>query len=166
VNCEQISGLARMLRAHLQAAMENIALWHERDISHSSVERVILPDAAILLHYMLRRFTGIVEGMRVYPERMAANLASSHGLPYSGTLLLAITRKGSSREAAYAAVQEQAMRCWETGTPYKDLVLGDTRITSLLSRAEIDQAFDLDHHLRHVDAIFERVFAGSEPATS
>jgi len=166
VNCEQISGLARLLRAHLQAALENVALWHERDISHSSVERVILPDAAILLHYMLRRFTGIVEGMSVYPERMAANLASSLGLACSGTLLLAVTRKGSSREAAYAAVQEQAMRCWETGRPFKELVLADPRITGLLSRAEIDEAFDLDHHLRHVDAIFERVFAGRQPASS
>ena len=158
VNCEQISGLARLLRSNLMAGMENIALWHERDISHSSVERVILPDSAILLHYMLRRFTGIADGMRVHPARMMANLESSRGLVYSGTLLLAVTRKGSSREAAYAAVQEAAMKCWETGASYKELVMKDPRITSLLSAAEIDEAFDLSHHLRHVDAIFERVF--------
>lgn len=159
VNCEQITGLARVLRGNLMAGLENVALWHERDISHSSVERVILPDSAILLHYMLHRFTGIVDGMRVHPERMMANLETSKGLVYSGTLLLAVTRKGSSREAAYAAVQEAAMKCWETGATYKELVLKDSRITSLLSRAEIDEAFDLSHHLRHVDAIFERVFS-------
>ncbi|HEY3175323.1 MAG TPA: adenylosuccinate lyase [Candidatus Polarisedimenticolia bacterium] len=159
VNCEQIAGLARLLRANLSAALENVALWHERDISHSSVERVILPDSAILLHYMLDRFTTIADGMRVYPDRMMANLDASRGLVYSGTLLLSVTRKGSTREAAYAAVQEAAMRCWETGEPYKDLVLKDKRITSLLSRGEIDEAFDLSHHLRHVDAIFERVFS-------
>jgi len=159
VNCEQISGLARLLRSNLTAGLENMALWHERDISHSSVERVILPDSAILLHYMLDRFTGIVDGMQVYPGRMLANLESSNGLVYSGTLLLAITRKGSSREDAYAAVQESAMKCWETGRPFKDLILEEPRITGLLSRSEIDEAFDLGHHLRYVDAIFERVFA-------
>jgi len=159
VNCEQISGLARLLRSNLTAGLENMALWHERDISHSSVERVILPDSAILLHYMLDRFTGIVDGMQVYPGRMLANLENSNGLVYSGTLLLAITRKGSSREDAYAAVQESAMKCWETGRPFKELILEEPRITGLLSRSEIDEAFDLGHHLRYVDAIFERVFA-------
>jgi adenylosuccinate lyase len=141
------------------AGLENVALWHERDISHSSVERVILPDATILLHYMLEKFTGVMTGLRVYPERMMANLESSRGLVYSGSLLLAVTRKGSMREEAYAAVQEAAMKCWETGTLFKDLVLQDERITARLSRREIDEAFDLDRHLRHVDAIFERVFA-------
>jgi adenylosuccinate lyase len=159
VLCEQITGLARVLRADLMAGLENIALWHERDISHSSVERVILPDATILLHYMLEKFTGVMTGLRVYPERMMANLESSRGLVYSGSLLLAVTRKGSMREEAYAAVQEAAMKCWETGTLFKDLVLQDERITARLSRREIDEAFDLDRHLRHVDAIFERVFA-------
>ncbi|HZI93100.1 MAG TPA: lyase family protein, partial [Patescibacteria group bacterium] len=162
VNAEQISGLARLLRSNLMAGMENIALWHERDISHSSVERVILPDSAILLDYMLERFTGIVDRLRVYPERMLANLESSKGLVYSGTLLLAVTRKGSSRESAYEAVQQAAMKCWESGEPgilFKDLVMKDSRITSLLSRKEIDEAFDLGHHLRNVDIIFKRVFA-------
>ena len=161
VTCEQISGLARLLRANLTAALENIALWHERDISHSSVERVIFPDSSILLHYMLSKLTWVIEGMRVFPERMSENLRSSRGLVYSGTLLLAVTKKGSSREAAYAAVQEAAMASWETGEPFKDLVLKDARITTLLSRAEIDEAFDLAHHLRHVDVIFERVFGRS-----
>jgi adenylosuccinate lyase len=159
VNCEQIAGLSRLLRGNLTAALEDVALWHERDISHSSVERVILPDSAVLLHYMLVRFTDIAGGMRVYPDRMMANLEASHGLVYSGTLLLAVTRKGVSREEAYAAVQEAAMESWETGRPYKDLVLADSRITALLSRKEIDESFDLPHHLRHVDAIFERVFS-------
>jgi adenylosuccinate lyase len=159
VLCEQITGLARVLRADLVAGLENVALWHERDISHSSVERIILPDATILLHYMLEKFTGVMTGLRVYPERMLANLESSRGLVYSGSLLLAVTRKGSMREEAYAAVQEAAMKCWETGALFKDLVLRDERITSRLSRREIDEAFDLDRHLRHVDAIFERVFA-------
>ncbi len=159
VLCEQITGLARLLRAHLVAGLENVALWHERDISHSSVERVILPDSAILLHYMLEKFTGVMEGLRVYPDRMMANLESSRGLVYSGALLLAVTRKGSSREDAYAAVQEAAMKCWETGALFKDLVLADARITSRLTRQEIDEAFSLEAHLKHVDAIFERVFA-------
>jgi len=159
VNCEQITGLARLLRTNLTAGLENVALWHERDISHSSVERVILPDSAILLHYMLEKLEGIVAGLRVYPDRMMANLESSKGLVYSGTLLLAVTRKGSSREDAYKAVQEAAMKCWEGDEPFKSLVKKDARITSLLTPSEIDEAFDLGHHLRHVDAIFERVFA-------
>ena len=159
VNCEQITGLARLLRTNLTAGLENVALWHERDISHSSVERVILPDSAILLHYMLEKLEGIVAGLRVYPDRMMANLESSKGLVYSGTLLLAVTRKGSSREDAYKAVQEAAMKCWEGDEPFKSLVKKDARITSLLTPSEIDEAFNLGHHLRHVDAIFERVFA-------
>jgi len=155
---ERISGLARVLRANSLVGLENVALWHERDISHSSVERVILPDSAILLHYMLDKFTGVMEGLRVYPDRMLVNLESSRGLVYSGALLLAVTRKGSSREDAYAAVQEAAMKCWETGALFKDLVLADARITARLTRQEIDEAFSLEAHLKHVDAIFERVF--------
>ncbi|MGH9869869.1 MAG: adenylosuccinate lyase [Candidatus Polarisedimenticolia bacterium] len=159
VLCEQIAGLARLLRSNLVAGLENVALWHERDISHSSVERVILPDSSILLDYMLDKFTGVMQGLRVYPDRMRANLESSRGLIYSGALLLAVTRKGSSREEAYAAVQEAAMKCWDTGALFKDLVLADPRITSRLTRQEIDDAFDLERHLKHVDATFERVFA-------
>jgi len=159
VTCEQVCGLARVVRGNLLAALENIALWHERDISHSSVERVILPDSAILVHYMLDRFTWVVEGMRVDPARMKANLEASHGLVFSGTLLLALTKRSASRDEAYAAVQEAAMKCWETGQPYKDLLLADRRIAAALDRKTIDEAFDLERHLRHVDAIFERVFA-------
>ena len=159
VTCEQVCGLARVVRGNLLAALENVALWHERDISHSSVERVILPDSAILVHYMLDRFTWVVEGMRVDPARMKANLEASHGLVFSGTLLLALTKRSASRDEAYAAVQEAAMKCWETGQPYKDLLLADRRIAAALDRKTIDEAFDLERHLRHVDAIFERVFA-------
>jgi adenylosuccinate lyase len=158
VVCEQISGLARLLRGNLVAGLENVALWHERDISHSSVERVILPDSAILTHYLIDRFTRVVEGMRVYPDRMKENLDSTRGLVFSGTLLLLMTEKGISREEAYAAVQETAMSCWETGRPYKEVVMESDRITGLLSRQEIDDAFDLKRHLHHVDAIFDRVF--------
>ncbi len=158
--CEQITGLARLLRANLQAALENVALWHERDISHSSVERVILPDSTILIHYMLDRMTRVVDGMTVNAQRMMENLEASRGLVFSGTLLLALTRESSSREEAYAAVQEAAMKCWETGRPFRDLVLEDARITGAIPRRAIDEAFDLDHHLRHADAIFERVFGG------
>ena len=159
VTCEQVCGLARVVRGNMLAGLENVALWHERDISHSSAERVILPDSSILVHYILDRFTWVVEGMRVDPGRMKANLEASHGLVFSGTLLLALTRRSASRDEAYAAVQEAAMKCWETGKPYKDLLLQDARITSALDRRTIDEAFDLDRHLLHVDAIFERVFA-------
>ena len=158
VVCEQISGLARLLRGNLVAGLENVALWHERDISHSSVERIILPDSAILTHYLIDRFTRVVDGMKVYPERMKENLDLTRGLVFSGTLLLVMTEKGIAREEAYSAVQETAMVCWESGRPYKDLVLESSRITGLLSRDEIDKVFDLKRHLRHVDAIFERVF--------
>jgi len=158
VTCEQVCGLARVVRGNLLAAIENVALWHERDISHSSVERVILPDSAILVHYMLQKFTWVVEGMRVDPARMKDNLEASHGLVFSGTLLLALTRRSASRDEAYAAVQEAAMKCWETGRPYRDLLLADARITAALDRKTFDEAFDLERHLRHVDAIFERVF--------
>jgi len=159
VVCEQICGLARLLRSNLVAGMENVALWHERDISHSSVERVILPDTAILAHYMLGKFTRVVEGMHVYPERMMQNLQGSNGLVFSGTLLLMLTEKGLSRELAYAAVQEAAMACWKTGRPFREIVGETPRITGTLSAGEIEEAFDLKRHLRHVDALFSRVFA-------
>ena len=158
VACEQISGLSRLLRTNLIAALENIALLHERDISHSSVERIILPDSSILAHYLLVKFTEVVEGMRVFPERMMENLEATHGVIFSQTLLLALARAGGSREEAYAAVQRAAMASWQTGRPFRDLVLADPAIVSRLSRAEIERCFDLDHHLRFVDAIFERVF--------
>ncbi len=159
VTCEQVSGLSRLLRTNLIAALENVPLWHERDISHSSVERVILPDSSILAHYIVVKFTEVVEGMRVFPERMMENLKATNGVVFSQPLLLALTRTGGSREEAYAAVQRAAMTSWQSGKPFRDLVLADAAITSRIPREEIDRAFDLDHQLRHVDAVFERVFA-------
>jgi len=157
VSCEQISGLARLLRSNVQAGMENVALWHERDISHSSVERVILPDGTILLDYLLVKFRDIVQGMRVYPEQMQRNLNATHGVIYSQQVLLALSKAGATREAAYAMVQRNAMRAWETGEEFRALLLADPDVRAVLSPAEIESCFDLGYHLRHVDAIFRRV---------
>ncbi|HEX7547895.1 MAG TPA: adenylosuccinate lyase [Candidatus Methylomirabilis sp.] len=157
VSCEQISGLARLLRSNVQAGMENVALWHERDISHSSVERVILPDGTILLDYLLAKFTEIVKGMRVHPERMRQNLAATHGVIFSQQVLLALSKAGASREAAYQMVQRNAMRAWETGEEFKALLLADPDLRAILAPAEIESCFDLGYHLRHVNAIFRRV---------
>jgi len=153
---ENLSGLARVLRGYAAAALENLALWHERDISNSSVERVILPDACCALDFMLHRFAGLVRSLRVYPERMRENLESSHGLVFSGTLLLALAEKGLSRERAYALVQRHAMDTWEKGGAFRDRVLGDPELARVLGKEEIEAAFDLDHALRNVDAIFQR----------
>jgi adenylosuccinate lyase len=147
-----------VLRANCQAAFENIALWHERDISHSSVERVILPDSFIALDHMLRRFTRIVRGMVVYPDRMRENLNRSRGVVFSGTVLLELARKGVAREQAYDWVQRNAMRSFAEQRDFKGLLLVDPDIARALSRAEIDRAFDLDEQLKHVGQIFERVF--------
>jgi len=160
IGCEQIVGLARLLRANAMAAYENIALWHERDISHSSVERVILPDSFIALDHMLRRFTRIARGMVVYPDRMKENLERSRGVVFSGTVLLELARRGVSREQAYEWVQRSAMRSFHEKRGFKDLLLADADVTKVLSRAEIDKAFDLDDQLRNVDKVFARVFAG------
>jgi len=153
---ENVSGLARVLRGHATSALENIALWHERDISNSSVERVVLPDACIALDFMLHRFAGLVTSLRVYPERMRENLDASRGLVFSGTLLLALAEKGVTREQAYALVQRHAMDTWEKGGAFRDRVLGDPEIARVLRKEEIEAAFDLDRALRNVDAIFER----------
>ena len=158
VGCEQIVGLARLLRANAGAALENNALWHERDISHSSVERVILPDSFIALDHMLRRFARIVKGMVVYPERMRRNLELSGGVVFSGTVLLELARRGISREQAYEWVQRNAMRAFDQKRPFKSLLLDDREVTAVLSPADIERAFDLDEQLRHVDHIFARVF--------
>src|SRR6185437_2462340 len=155
---EQIVGLARLLRANAGAAYENIALWHERDISHSSVERVILPDSFIALDHMLRRFTRIVRGMVVYPDRMRENLDRSRGVVFSGTVLLELARRGVSREQAYEWVQRNAMRSFAEQRDFKALLLADFDVSQALSPAEIERAFDLDEHLRNVDKVFERVF--------
>jgi adenylosuccinate lyase len=139
------------------AALENVALWHERDISHSSVERVILPDSFIALDHMLRRFTRIVRGMVVYPDRMKENLDRSRGVVFSGTILLELARRGISREQAYEWVQRAAMRSFHDKQDFKSLLLADADLTKVLPPADIETAFDLDHQLRNVDAIFDRV---------
>ena len=158
IGCEQIVGLARLLRANAGAAFENNALWHERDISHSSVERVILPDSFIALDHMLRRLARIVRGMVVYPDRMRENLDRSRGVVFSGTVLLELARRGVSREQAYEWVQRNAMRAFDERRDFKALLLADADVTAALPAAEIERAFDLDEQLRHVDHVFDRVF--------
>jgi len=158
IGCEQIVGLARLVRANAGASLENNALWHERDISHSSVERVIIPDSFIALDHMLRRFTRIVSGMVVYPDRMRENLERSRGVVFSGTVLLELARRGVSREQAYEWVQRNAMRAFNEQRDFKGLLLADRDITAVFHPADIERAFDLDQQLRHVDDIFGRVF--------
>src|SRR5262245_8901014 len=159
VSCEQVSGLARLVRGNALAALENVALWHERDISHSSVERVILPDSFIALDHMLRRFTRIVRGMVVYPERMKENLNRSRGVVFSGTVLLELARRGISREQAYEWVQRNAMRSFHEQKDFKSLLLADPDLMRVLTPAEVEKAFDLKAQLRYVDAIYDSVFA-------
>ncbi len=154
---ERVSGLARLVRGYSLAAMENVALWHERDISHSSVERVILPDATIAVDYMLERFTWVVENLVVYPENMQRNLERTNGLVYSQKLLLVLTGSGVAREDAYKWVQVAAMKTWETGQPFEDSVREQNEITSRLSPDRLDEVFTLDGFLKEVDAIFDRV---------
>jgi adenylosuccinate lyase len=161
VGCEQIVGLARLVRANAMAALENNALWHERDISHSSVERVILPDSFIVVDHMLRRAARIVSGMVVHADRMRQNLERSRGVVFSGTVLLELARRGVSREQAYDWVQRNAMRAIDEGRPFKALLLADEDVARVLSPPEIERAFDLDDQLRHVDDVFERVFASA-----
>jgi adenylosuccinate lyase len=158
VTSEQICGLARVVRANAHAAVENIALWHERDISHSSVERVILTDSAILTDYLLTKTRWLIDGMRVYPEHMRRNLDSTHGLIFSGQLLLDLAAAGMLREQAYKLVQAHAMRAWETEGDFRAAIESDEEVLSYLPVEKIRQAFSLDRHLRHVDRIFERVF--------
>ena len=161
IGSEQIVGLARLIRSNAMAALENIALWHERDISHSSVERVILPDSFIALDHMLRRFTRIVRGMVVYPDRMLENLERSRGVVFSGTILLELARRGVSREQAYEWVQRNAMRSFHDKRDFKQLLLADPDVTAVLKPFEIERAFSLDDQLRNIDAVFARVFSGS-----
>ena len=155
--CERISGLARLFRGYTVSAFENVALWHERDISHSSVERVILPDACILLDYMLDVFTFIVRGMLVYPERMRENIELSYGLPFSQRVLLALIEKGMNRQEAYKIVQSNAMRSWEQRTPYLDLLAEDPPVMAHLAREELAALFDYEFYLKHVDKSFARI---------
>lgn len=155
---EQICGLARVVRSNVQAAFENIALWHERDISHSSVERVTLADSCILTDYLLAKTIWLVQGMRVFPERMQKNFDSSHGLVFSGQLLLDLAAAGVLREEAYRLVQAHAMQAWETDGDFRKAVSSDPEITSRLTPEQLDRTFSTDRQLSHVDAIFERVF--------
>jgi adenylosuccinate lyase len=158
VTCEQISGLARVVRSNAQAGFENVALWHERDISHSSVERVILPDSTTLTDYMLAKTTNLLSTMFVYPERMKANLDSTGGLVFSGQLLLDLVEQGVSREDAYRIVQSHAMRAWKEGLNFREQVMRDKNITGRVPAKAIQNAFDLKRQLRNIDAIFARVF--------
>jgi adenylosuccinate lyase len=157
ITCEQISGLARLLRGNAQAALENVALWHERDISHSSVERVIVPDSCILLDHMLAKFTGIIDKLIVYPENMKANMDITHGLLYSQPVLLALTRKGMKREDAYRIVQRSAMDVWRSKKNFKEMLAADPEVAAVLTPADLDEAFDPAKSLQNVDYIFRRV---------
>ncbi len=158
ISAENLSGLARLVRSYGMASLENVALWHERDISHSSVERVIAPDATILIDYMLTRLTGIIKNLLVYPDHMKANLEKMGGLIFSEAVLLLLTKKGLSREEAYSVVQRNALKYWEQGGDFKAYLSQDRAIQSLLSQEEIDSAFDVSAPLRQVDVIYRRVF--------
>jgi adenylosuccinate lyase len=158
IGCENLSGLARVLRANALAAMENVALWHERDISHSSVERIIAPDSTILLDYMLNRLTGIIEKLTVYPENIQRNLALTGGLFNSQRVMLALTHKGLSRNEAYELVQRNAMKVWEQGGHLKERLMADAEVMRYLTKDELEELFDLRFYVRHVDTIFKRVF--------
>jgi len=156
---ENVSGLARVMRGYAAAAMENQALWHERDISNSSVERVVFPDACTTLDFMLERTANLIDTLVVFPERMRENLELTRGLAFSGTLLLRLAEKGGTREDAYALVQRHAMETWDRGGDFRERILAEPGITAVLKKEEIERAFSLDEALRHVDAIFERTLA-------
>lgn len=155
---ERICGLARIVRANSVVGLENVALWHERDISHSSAERVVLPDSSITLDYLLQKTISLIDGLVVYPERMLENLNATRGLIFSGQLLLALANRGVSREQAYEWVQRNAMRVWDEGEDFKPLIKADADIAKHLSGEEIERVFSLDHYLRNVDVVFARVF--------
>lgn len=158
VGCENLSGLARIVRANSIAALENVALWHERDISHSSVERIIIPDSTILIDYMLQRIKGILSGLQVYQKNMKKNMAKSYGLFNSQRVLLALIEKGTTREKAYELIQRNAMNSWKTGKQFKMLLKKDKEIKKLLTAKEIEEIFNLKYYLKNIDYIFDRVF--------
>ena len=162
VTCEQISGLARVVRGNAQAAFEDVSLWHERDISHSSVERIILPDSTILIDYLLHKTTTLIDTLLVYPERMLQNLESTGGLIFSGQLLLDLAEAGMSREEAYRLVQKHAMAAWKNGTNFREAIRNDSEIRSKLSGGQIERAFNLERQLGNVDGIFARVFSSEQ----
>ena len=161
ITCEQVSGLARILRSNAQVSLENMPLWHERDISHSSAERVILPDSTTLAHYLTRKLGGILRDLDVHESRMEANLNLTQGLIFSGTLLLELVRKGVLREEAYQWVQRNALRMWDEGADFETLITKDPDITTHLTSTELKDIFNVQKRLQHVDAIFERVFGSS-----
>jgi adenylosuccinate lyase len=165
VTAEQISGLARVVRSNAQAGFENVALWHERDISHSSAERVILPDSTMLVDYLLEKTIGLIDSMFVYPTRMKANLESTGGLVFSGQLLLDLVESGISREDAYRLVQSHAMRAWKEDLNFREEIGKDPSITKRVSAKAIQRAFDLKRQLRNIDAIFTRVFGAKRPVS-
>ncbi len=158
---ERICGMARTVRANSIVGLENVALWHERDISHSSAERIVLPDSSATIDYMLAKTTSLLDTLVVYPENMLRNLDLTRGLVFSGQLMLALTQKGVSREDAYVYTQRNAMKVWDEGGAYEELIKNDADISSHLSAEEIARVFDIHHYLRNVDKVFERVFAGS-----
>jgi adenylosuccinate lyase len=160
IGCENISGLSRVIRGHMLTAYENVGLWHERDISHSSAERVILPDATMLLNYMLNRFGNIVRNLQVFPDNMKRNMMSTYGVPFSGRVLTKLIDKGWSREQAYDTVQPRAMQAWEEQRSFRDIVESNSDITGALSADEIADCFDPSWHLKHVDTIFARLGLG------
>ena len=156
IRSENVSGLARVIRANAMASLENVALWHERDISHSSGERIIIPDSCIALDFMLARITGVIDKLLLYPQNMLDNLGKTKGMTFSEAILLELVGKGLTREEAYGIVQRNAMKVWEGGEDFRDALLGDPELTSRLTEDELDGCFDLKHHLRYVDEIFQR----------
>jgi adenylosuccinate lyase len=158
ITCERLSGMARLVRTNAQASLENITLWHERDISHSSVERVIIPDSTTLVDYMLIQFTRIMENLSVYPGNMKANLDKTRGMIFSGRLLLELSRRARSKEDAYKIVQDNAMKAWTENRDFRELIQSDKRVSKLLGQDAVSDCFDLGHYLKHVDYIFKRVF--------
>lgn len=157
ITAERISGLARVIRGNAQTALENVALWHERDISHSSAERIILPDSTIALDYMLQKMIQLIEGLRVYPEQMKENIGKVVGLIFSQRVMLSLVEKGISRETAYAWVQRNALQAWETKEEFQSLILKDQDIREYLNEEEVSELFDFGYHTKHVDTIFKRV---------
>jgi adenylosuccinate lyase len=153
IAAETITGLSRVLRGNLQAGMQDVALWHERDISHSSVERVVLPDSSLLAHYVMRRGITLLSGLEVFPDRMQANLDASYGLVFSQPVLLALVQAGATRDDAYRIVQDNAMKAWDQGRSFRELIAADERVT--LSDADLDRAFDLQRSLANIGAVFE-----------
>jgi adenylosuccinate lyase len=163
ITCERVAGLARVVRGYAVAALENVNLWHERDITHSSVERVIFPDAFLLVDYQMAQMTRVVAELIVYPDRMRANLERMGGLVFSQRLLLALVERGLRREEAYDIVQEHALAAWQGGPSFRDRGRGDARLAGPLGARGLDEIFDLSYNLRHVDAVFRRVLGEGFP---